>query len=109
MIPQTFLSKSGDPRQLFLTQYKRLELELEEQRIPFLAHIYDWFDHTLVLIFQDSIPTQGIGLGMMKDGDLQLRLKELIEVFDLGIDGFGLQPIEFNAETRSHGRIHEAY
>ena len=30
----------------------------------------------------------------MKDGDLQLRLKELIEVFDLGIDGFGLQPID---------------
>lgn len=93
-----FLPKSGDPRQLFLTQYKRLELELGEQRIPFLAHIYDWFDQSLVPVFPDSIPTQGIGLGMMKDDDLERRLKELIEVFDLGIDGFDLQPIEFKAE-----------
>ncbi len=96
--PVDFLPKAGNPRQLFLTQYKRLEVELEEQRIPFLAHIYDWFDLTLVPVFPDSIPTQGIGLGMMKDDDLERRLKELIDVFDLGIDGFDLQPIEFNAD-----------
>ena len=96
--PTDFLPKSGDPHQLFLTQYKRLEVELEEQRIPFLAQIYDWFDHTLVPVFSDSIPTQGIGLGMMKDDDLERKLKEVIEVFDLGIDGFALQPLEFNAE-----------
>lgn len=96
--PTDFLPESGDPRQLFLTHYKRLEEELEEQRIPYLAQIYDWFEHTLVTVFPDSIPTQGIGLGMMKDDDLERRLKELIEVFDLGLDGFALQPIKFNAE-----------
>ncbi len=96
--PTDILPKSGDPRVLFLTQYKRLELELGEPRIPFLAHIYDWFDQILVPVFPDSIPAQGIGLGLMKDDDLERRLKELIEVFDLGIDGFDLRPIEFNAE-----------
>ena len=93
-----FLPTSGDPRQLFLTQYKRLKAKLEDPRIPFLAHIYDWFDHTLVPVFSDSIPAQGIGLGMMRDDDLERRLTELIEVFDLGIDGFALHPIDFNAE-----------
>ncbi|MCY3976713.1 MAG: ATP-binding protein [Chloroflexi bacterium] len=70
-----------------------------EPRIAFLDIIYDWFDRTLVLVFPDSIPTQGIGLGMIKGEDLERRLKELIDVFDLGIDGFDLQPIDFNAES----------
>lgn len=97
--PMDFLPESCDPRVLFLTQYKRLELELGEQRIPFLAHIYDWFDQTLFPVFPDSIPAQGIGLGLMKDDDLERRLTELIDVFDLGIDGFTLQKIDFNAES----------
>ncbi len=67
-------------------------------RIAFLDIIYDWFDSTLVPVFPDSLPTQGLGLGMMKDDDLERRLTELIEVFDLGIDGFALQPIEFDEE-----------
>ncbi len=96
--PFDFLRQLSNPHQLFLTQYKRLELELGEQRIPFLAHIYDWFDKTLVTVFPDSIPTQGIGIGMMKDDDLERRLKEIIDVFDLGIDGFDLQRIDFNPE-----------
>lgn len=96
--PTDFLPKSGDPRMLFLTMYKRLEEQTEEHRIPYLEQIYEWFDQTLVPVFPDSIPTQGIGLGMMKDDDLERRLKELIEVFDLGIDGFDLQRIDFNPE-----------
>ncbi len=95
--PTDFLPKSGDPRQLFLTEYKRLELELEEQRIPFLAHIYDWFDQTLVPVFPDSIPTQGIGFGIMRDTDFQGRLRDILEFLDLGIDNVDLVKIGFDA------------
>ena len=96
--PTDFLPTSGDPRQLFLTQYKRLEVELEVQRIPFLAHIYDWFDHTLVPVFSDSIPTQGIGLGMMNDSELKHRLRDVLEFLDLGINNVELREIEFTDE-----------
>ncbi len=96
--PMDFLPESGDPRVLFLTQYKRLELELGEQRIPFLAHIYDWFDQTLVPVFPDSIPAQGIGFGIMKDSELKHRLKDILEFLDLGIDGVDLHQIEFDSD-----------
>ncbi len=97
--PMDFLPKAGNPRQLFLTQYKRIEDELEEQRIPFLGHIFDWFDHTLVPVFPDSIPTQGIGLGIMRDTEFKDRLHDVLEFLDLGIDGVDLIPIEINAES----------
>lgn len=70
-----------------------------EPRIAFLDIIYDWFDRTLVPVFPDSIPTQGIGLGMMKESNFKRRLRDVIDVLDLGIDDFDLHPIEFNPET----------
>ena len=70
-----------------------------ENRIAFLDIIYDWFDRTLVPVFPDSIPTQGIGLGIMKDTDFKHRLRDVLEFLDLGIDEVDLQPIEFSAET----------
>lgn len=70
-----------------------------EPRIAFLDTIYDWFDQTLAPVFPDSIPAQGIGLGIMKDSDFRDRLRDAIDVLDLGIDDFDLRPIEFNPET----------
>lgn len=70
-----------------------------ESRIAFLDTIFDWFDQTLATVFPDSIPTQGIGLGIMKESDFKRRLRDVIEVLDLGIDDFELHPIEFNPKT----------
>ena len=70
-----------------------------EPRISFLDTVYDWFDQTLALVFSDSVPTQGIGLGIMKESEFKRRLRDVIEVLDLGIDDFDLHPVEFNPET----------
>lgn len=70
-----------------------------ESRISFLDIIYDWFDRTLVPVFGDSIPIQGIGLGILKDKDFKRRLEDVVDFLDLGIDGVELLPIEINAET----------
>ena len=68
-------------------------------RIAFLDIIYDWFDRTLAPVFPDSIPTQGIGLGIMKDSDLEHRLRDILEFLDLGIDGVHLHQIEGDVEN----------
>ena len=70
-----------------------------EARIAFLDIIYDWFDRTLVPVFPDSIPTQGIGLGIMRDTEFKDRLRDILEFLDLGIDGVDLRPVEINAEA----------
>lgn len=93
------LRELSNPRQLILTQYKSLEERLEEQRILFLEQIYDWFNHTLVLVFPDSIPTQGIGFGIMKDADFRHKLREVLDFLDLGIDDVSLEKIEFDVES----------
>lgn len=70
-----------------------------ETRIAFLNIIYDWFNYALTPIFPDSIPTQGIGLGIMRGTDFKDKLKEVLDILDLGIDGVDLLPIEINAES----------
>ena len=70
-----------------------------EPRIAFLDIIYDWFDHTLVPVFDDSIPIQGIGLGIMRDSEFRDKLQDAIDFLDLGIDGVDLLPIQINAES----------
>ncbi|MCY3915674.1 MAG: AAA family ATPase [Chloroflexi bacterium] len=70
-----------------------------EPRIAFLDIIYDWFDRTLVLVFPDSIPIQGVGLGIMRDTEFKDRLHEVLEFLDLGIDGVDLLPIDINADS----------
>ncbi len=70
-----------------------------EPRIAFLNVIYDWFDGTLVPVFRDSIPIQGIGLGIMRDTEFRDRLQDVLDYLDLGIDGVDLLPIEINAES----------
>ena len=79
-----------------------------ESRISFLDLIYDWFDRTLVTVFPDSIPTQGIGLGIMKNADLRHRLKDVLDLLDLGIDGVDLVPIEFDAESELTDEFRES-
>ncbi len=68
-------------------------------RIAFLDIIYDWFDQTLVTVFPESIPTQGIGLGIMRDSDFRDRLRDILEFLDLGIDNVDLVQIEFDAAS----------
>ncbi|MCY4020614.1 MAG: AAA family ATPase [Chloroflexi bacterium] len=80
--------------QLFLSVGNQIE-----GRIAFLDIIYDWFDRTLVPVFADSIPAEGIGLGIMKDSELKHRLKEMLEFLDLGIDNVELREIEFNNDS----------
>ncbi len=70
-----------------------------ETRIAFLDLIYDWFDRALVPVFPESIPTRGIGLGIMRVAEFKERLHDVLEFLDLGIDGVDLQPIELNAES----------
>lgn len=86
--------------ELFLTAINRDENKTveNETRIAILDIIYDWFDHTLVPVFPDSIPSQGIGFGIMKDSELKHRLKEILEFLDLGIDGVDLHQIEFDSD-----------
>ncbi len=91
--PTDFLLDSGDPRQLFLTQYKQLEAELDEQRIPFLSQIYDWFNSTLAPIFTDSVPAAGLPIGLMQPGELKERYLEILDKLDLGIDEVGLMEV----------------
>lgn len=80
--------------QLFLSVGKQID-----GRIAFLDIIYDWFDQTLVPVFPDSIPTQGIGIGMMKDSDFRDRLRDVLGFLDLGIDNVDLVEIEFDAAS----------
>lgn len=95
--PFDFLPKSGEPHQLFLTQYKRLEQELEEQRIPYIAQVYDWFNSTLAPIFTDSVPATGLPIGLMQPSELQNRYLEIIDKLDLDIDDVGLKEVsDFN-------------
>lgn len=98
--PTDFLPKTGGAHQLFLTQYKRLEEKLEEQRIPFISLVYEWFNSALAPIFTDSVLATGIPIGLMKPGELQSRYLDIVDKLDLGIDDIGLKEIpEFNAET----------
>ena len=97
--PTDFLPKPGDPRQLFLTQYKRLEENLNEHRIPFLELVYEWFHSTLAPIFTDSSLHTPLGLGYMNVKDFEKRYVEILEKLDLGIDG--IRPVkipDFDAE-----------
>lgn len=97
--PFDFIPKSGNRKQLFLTQYKRLEDRIGEPRIAFLAMIYDWFATTLAPIFTDSVPGTPLGLGYMNVKDFETRYVEILEKLDLGIDG--IRPVkipDFNAK-----------
>ena len=90
-------------RQLLLSVGNKID-----GRIAFLDIIYDWFDRTLVPVFPDSIPTQGIGLGIMKNADLRHRLKDVLDLLDLGIDGVDLVPIEFDDESELTDEFRES-
>ena len=81
------------------TKFDTVSPNRPEPRIAFLDTIYDWFDRSLVPVFPDSIPTQGIGLGIMRDAEFKERLHDVLEFLDLGIDGIDLLPIELNAES----------
>ena len=97
--PFDFIRKSGSGKQLFLTQYKRLEESIREPRIAFLTMIYDWFATTLAPIFTDSVPHTPLGLGYMNVEDFEKRYVEILEKLDLGIDG--IRPVkipDFDAE-----------
>ncbi|MCY3865464.1 MAG: ATP-binding protein [Chloroflexi bacterium] len=97
--PFDFIPKTGDRKQLFLTQYTRLEDRIGEPRIAFLSMIYDWFNSTLAPIFTDSVLATGIPIGLMKPGELQSRYLEILGKLDLGIDDIGLKEIhEFVAD-----------
>ena len=78
-----------------------------ETRIAYLDIIYDWFDRTLVPVFPDSIPTQGIGLGIMKDTEVKHKLRDVVEFLDLGIDGVKLVEVNFDAETELTDKFRE--
>lgn len=90
-------------RQTFATNFSTVTSAMSpnrpEPRISFLNIIYDWFDQTLSPVFPNSIPTQGIGLGIMKESNFKRRLRDAIDALDLGIDDFDFYPIEFNPET----------
>ncbi len=81
------------------TKFDTVNANRPEPRIAFLDIIYDWFDRTLVPVFSDSIPAQGIGLGIMRDAEFKARLHDVLQFLDLGIDGVDLLPIELNAES----------
>ena len=98
--PFDFIPKHSNRKQLFLTQYKRLEERIREPRIAFLAMIYDWFNSTLVPIFTDSVLAAGIPIGFMRPGELQSRYLDIVDLLDLGIDEIGLKEIpDFDADV----------
>ena len=106
--PFDFIPKSENRKQLFLTQYKRLEERIKEPRIAFLAMIYDWFNSTLAPIFTDSVARIPIGLGFMNVKDFEKRYVEILEMLDLGIDGIRPMKIpDFDVDKHLSGEFKE--
>ncbi len=85
-----FTAKGTRPNQLFLT-------ESMERNISYFEHIYNWFDDSLVLIFPESKP-EDFGIKFASNPKFQQGFRELINVFDLGIDDIVFQPIDFDSE-----------
>lgn len=82
------------PERLLLTESVKME-----QRISLFDGIYHWFDHILAPVFPSSKPSGGIGIGLIKQADFRQRLREVLELLDLGIDAVDITEVEFNPET----------
>ncbi len=88
-----FTAGGTRPNQLFLA-------ESMDRNISYFEDIYDWFRKKLVLIFPDTKPNAGIGIRFMENIEFQQKFRDILRLFDLGIDDIDLQEFDLDAETR---------
>ena len=87
-----FTAMGTRPNQLFLT-------ESMERNLPHFQDIYNWFDNTLVLLFADTA-IQSIALTFIGGETFRQQFRNIIRLFDLGIDDIELIEQDFDDDTR---------
>ena len=87
-----FTAAGTRTNQLFLT-------ESVERNVTYFEDVYDWFDTSLVLIFPFTVsPGAELGAIYMNDVDnFQTKYRDLIQLFDLGIDDIELNRLDRDA------------
>ncbi len=88
-----FTAYGTRPNQLFLT-------ESIDRNITYFEDIHTWFVNKLVLIFPDTMPSAGIGMRFMNSTEFEDRFRDVLNLFDLGIESVDLPKIDLDAETR---------
>ena len=87
-----FIARGTRRNQLFLT-------ETVDRNLPYFADVYDWFRNRFVLIYPDSSPGGDFSARFLNtDDDFQQKFRDLIELFDLGIEDIDLEPLEVDAK-----------
>lgn len=95
-----FTAYGTRPNQLFLT-------ESIDRNITYFEDIHSWFVNKLVLIFPDTKPSAGIGMRFMNSTEFQERFRDVLNLFDLGIDSVDLPKIDLDAESRLPDEIRD--
>lgn len=78
-----FLQSSTRADELFLKK-------TVDNNVSYFADVYDWFNDQLRLIFPDSYT--GVETAYMSESEFEEISRDIIELFDLGIDSVRLKP-----------------
>ena len=87
-----FTAKGTRSNQLFLT-------EAVERNLPYFKDVYDWFRKKLVLIYPNTMLGSEIGATFLNTDDaFQRKFRDLIQLYDVGIDDIDLKPLDVDAK-----------
>lgn len=87
-----FIARGTRRNQLFLT-------EAVERNLPYFDDVYDWFLNRLVLIYPDTSPGSDFGARFLNtDDDFQQKFRDVIQLYDLGIEDVDLKPLDVDAK-----------
>lgn len=87
-----FIARGTRRNQLFLT-------EAVERNLPYFDEIYDWFLNRLVLIYPDTAAGGDFGARFLNtDDDFQQKFRDVIQLYDLGIEDVDLKPLDVDAK-----------
>ncbi|MBN1487001.1 MAG: ATP-binding protein [Anaerolineae bacterium] len=85
-----FVAKGTRPNQLFLT-------ESIERNVKHFEDAHMWFDKVLEIIFPDT-RFRGLGISVSQGDELSNSLSEYLRLFDTGITGLSLEPVDMDTE-----------
>ena len=88
-----FTVRGTRPNQLFLT-------ESIDRNISYFEEVYNWFNQTLVLISPITKPGVNFGIRFMNNAEFQQRFRDILRLFDLGINDIEFSEFDFETEAR---------
>ena len=85
-----FVARGTRPNQLFLT-------ETIERNVEHFADVYNWFNYSLMIVYPHS-RIRGLPIHFHMENDFKHGFIELLKLFDTGISGVELQPVDIENE-----------